>query len=40
MAEHRCSRCWSAQYQIKSDVPCPNEWRALYEAVEAAGGYR
>lgn len=23
---HRCANCYVAQYGMKSDVPCKNEW--------------
>lgn len=36
---HRCAQCWVAQYQIKSDVPCRNEWWPRWDA-EAEGVYR
>ena len=26
MPEHRCANCYVAQYQMKSDVKCKNEW--------------
>lgn len=32
MNEHRCANCYVAQYQMKSDVPCKNEWWADYDA--------
>lgn len=32
-AVHRCSNCFVAQYGIKSNIPCKNEWWSLWDAT-------
>lgn len=32
LTAHRCSNCFVAQYNIKSNVPCKNEWWPLWDA--------
>jgi hypothetical protein len=36
---HRCSNCWVAQYQIKSDVLCRNEWWPEWDALQLEARY-
>jgi len=35
MTDHRCANCWVAQYQIKSDAACKNEWWVTWDAMES-----
>lgn len=35
MNEHRCAVCYVAQFQMKSDVPCPNEWWLQWDNSQA-----
>jgi hypothetical protein len=29
--EHRCAHCYVAQYGMKSNLPCKNEWWELWD---------
>lgn len=33
--EHRCAQCFVAQYGMKSDIPCRNEWWPEWDAMQA-----
>jgi len=30
---HRCANCYVAQYAMKSDIECRNEWWAEWDAA-------
>lgn len=39
-AGHRCSNCYVAQYQMKSDAPCRNEWWPQWDAEQRLANER
>jgi len=35
LPEHRCANCWVAQYGMKSNLMCKNEWWSTWDYQQA-----